>query len=345
MATIIERKARDGTSRFLVQVRRRGAPLQTQTFTRRTDAKVWARQVESAIETGKAIPTSKARRTTLAEVIERFLAGPGKAWPRDRQKYLGRWKDKLGRSTLAALTRAEVIKARDEFAATGISNATCNRMVAYLSKALSTAQHDWALIDTNPCQKVKLTEGRGRVRYLSEQELVALREAVAEQTDLPDLALLVEAALRTGARAGELTGLKWGDLDLEAGVALLSKTKNGERRLLPIRGKLLDALRTKPRVSPYVFTSPGRKGREGKVTFGRIQYDKDFRAAVKAAGIENFRFHDLRHTAASTLVQNGVGLYDVQHLLGHKSPTMTQRYAHLAPEAMQHIGDKLGALL
>jgi integrase len=81
------------------------------------------------------------------------------------------------------------------------------------------------------------------------------------------------------------------------------------------------------------------------VVYGRCQYDKAFREAVKAAGIENFRFHDLRHTAASYLAQADVPLYTIQHLLGHKTPAMTQKYAHLVAAQVATAGDKLESLL
>lgn len=335
MATFATRRLKDGTIRHTVQVRRRGARPLARTFTRLTDARVWARSVEADIEAGKSPVPTKARKVTLAELVEQFLRGPGKGWPSNRTSYLHRWVGQVGHLTLAGLTRGEIIAARDELWS-GRAPATVNRAVAYLSSVLSYAV-EREIIPENPCRKLKLTEPRGRVRYLSDDELARLRGAVAAQETLPDLSLFVEAALRTGARAGELQGLRWEDIDFQRGVAILHETKNGERRLLPIRGALLEALRNKPRTCALVFTCP--------TGVGRIQYGNAWRAALKAVGIESFRFHDLRHHAASTLVQNGVDLYAVQHLLGHKSPTMTQRYAHLAPEAITDIGDKLGALL
>lgn len=346
MATIIERTLQDGSKRYLVQVRKRGASLQTQTFSRRTDAVRWGKSIESAIDEGRQFPQSAARKNTLAEVIDRFLEGEGKRWPKDRQKYLKKWRKRLGHLTLAQLSRSEIVKERDKLASEGTGPATVNRMLAYLSKVLSVACADYELIGSNPMlrAKLKLAEPQHRVRFLSPEELGALREAAAK-SEARDLAVFIELALCSGARAGELTGLRWCDVDLEEGVATLHVTKSKKRRAIPIRGRALEMLRTKARGSEFVLTSNGRERKDKPTVYGRLQYDKPFREAVKAAGIENFRAHDLRHTAASYLVQNDVPLFTVQALLGHATPTMTQKYAHLVSSQVALAGDKLAEAL
>jgi integrase len=346
VATILERRLKDGSKKFLVQVRRRGAKPQSQTFTRKTDATRWAKSMESAIDEGRAFPHSTARRTTLVDTIDRFLKGEGKRWPNDRRRYLERWSEALGHLTLAQVTRSEIVKERDRLAAEGMAPATVNRMLAYLSRVLSVAVTDYELIGANPMlrAKLKLEEPQHRVRFLSPVELAALREACAK-SEQRDLALFVEAAMHTGARAGELAGLRWTDCDLETGVAVLNKTKSKKRRTIPLRGRLLDALRTKPRLCPLLFHSNGRANKDGEMVYGLIQYDNFFRAALAEAKITNLRFHDLRHHAASMLVQNGVGIYEVGNLLGHSSIEVTKRYAHLAPDAITQLGDRLAEVL
>lgn len=345
MATIIERVRQDGSKSYTVQVRRRGSRPQTQTFTRRTDAKAWARSIESAIEECRATPGADARRTTLAQVINRFVEGAGRDWPKDRKAYLTRWSEALGHEFLSNITAANIGAERDRYVATGVSNATGNRYVAYLSKVLSVATKEWRLMQHNPCRDLsKLKEGKGRVRYLSADELKRLRAALAG-SDLRDLPLLVEAALHSGARAGELVNLRWAELDLETGSAVLGKTKNGERRTIPLRGKVLEALRAKPKIGQYVFVSNGKPRKDREPVYGRIQYGDEWRAVLAKAEIEDFRFHDLRHHAASTLVQKGVGIYEVGHLLGHKSIEVTKRYAHLSSDSVTKLGDKLAEAL
>lgn len=325
MATIIPRRRKDGSTRYLVQIRRRGAPTVAQTFARLTDAKAWARKTESGIDAGKMPLPSKARSTTLADAIDDFLKTSD--WPRDRQSILLKWKAEIGHLMLAAVTRKAIAEARDRMGK-GVSNATRNRYVAYLSAFLSHLVHEQGLLAENPCRKLRLTEPRGRVRWLSDDELSRLRQALKSR---PKVALLVEAALHTGARAGELLALKWADIDFDAGTALIRESKNDEPRLIPIRGALLEALKA--------------RDQSGDARVFRLAYSKPFREACAEAGIEDFVFHDLRHHAASVLVQAGTDLYVVQKLLGHKSPAMTGRYAHLRPENIVDIGDRLAEVL
>ena len=325
MATIIPRHLKDGTRRYLVQVRRRGAPVIAQTFGRLTDAKAWARKTESDIEAGKMPMASKSRSTTLGEAIDDYLKETD--WPQYRRAALLKWRAEIGHLMLSAVTREAIATARDSMGE-GVTPATKNRWVAYLSAFLTHLQRERRLIPENVCKGLRLKEPRGRVRWLSDDELTRLRKALKAK---PKVALLVEAALHTGARAGELLALKWQDMDLERGTARIVDSKNGESRLIPIRGALLEALKA--------------KDRKGDDRVFRLNYAKPFKAACAEAGIEDFVFHDLRHHAASVLVQSGVDLFRVQKLLGHKSPAMTARYSHLRPEDTINTGDLLAEAL
>ena len=124
----------------------------------------------------------------------------------------------------------------------------------------------------------------------------------------------------------EIFGLKWENVDLVRDIIYVLDTKNGEKREIPINRKLkevLSAIERNPK-GQYVFSKAN--GMSYKDT------RNGFTTAMKACGIENFRFHDLRHTFASHLVMAGVDLNTVRELLGHKSLTMTLRYAHLSPQ-------------
>jgi len=140
-------------------------------------------------------------------------------------------------------------------------------------------------------------------------------------------AALVLLAITTGARKGELIGLKWDDVDLKKGRTLVTETKNDEPRTLPLAGKALEALRAlklKNSVrSAYVFPQPS--GLPGPYE----HFDTHWYAALKAAKIENFHFHDLRHTTASMLAAQGASLLEIADVLGHKTLAMVKRYSHL----------------
>jgi integrase len=133
-------------------------------------------------------------------------------------------------------------------------------------------------------------------------------------------------ALHTGMRRGEIFNLKWEDVDFRTRLLRVRNSKSGEPRQIPLDETLVDTLKDLPSrfAKGYVFPSPQTGGRLTDVK-------KQFATTVSKAKLENFRFHDLRHTFASHLVMNGVDLVTVATLLGHSSTRMTERYSHLSP--------------
>ena len=134
-------------------------------------------------------------------------------------------------------------------------------------------------------------------------------------------------------RMGEMRELTWEGVDLFRKTVTVFRSKNGERRTIPINSLVFDVLKRKAKVrsikSDYVFPS------DTDTLLDDSHLRRAFRGAMKLCRIENFHFHDLRHTFATRLVQSGIDLYKVQCLLGHKSPIMTQRYAHHYPESLR----------
>jgi len=127
-------------------------------------------------------------------------------------------------------------------------------------------------------------------------------------------------------RRGEILSLTWDNIDLKNGFILLDLTKNGERREIPINQTVREALDGVVRRLdiPYVFYNPDTEKKYDNVK-------RSFKSACRRAGIKDFHFHDLRHTFASQLIMSGIDITTVKELLGHKTLTMTLRYAHLAP--------------
>jgi len=186
---------------------------------------------------------------------------------------------------------------------------------------------DWQLLESNPVHMIsKRKEARGRVRFLSDAERDALLSA-CEKSKWSALYALVLLAISTGARGGELVNLKWKDVDLKAERAVIPKTKNGDPRTLPLVSKALSALRALKlqtgATSPWVFQQPS--GLPGAFE----NFDDYWQTALKDAGIERFRFHDLRHTCASYLAAQGSSLLEIADTLGHRSMAMVKRYSHL----------------
>lgn len=201
---------------------------------------------------------------------------------------------------------------------TPVRPATVNRELSLLKHMFSKAI-EWGKCKENPAKKVKKLKGEvKRVRFLMPDEVQILLSSCADY-----LKPIVTVAVHTGMRKGELLGLKWEQVNFEQGIITLHDTKNSERRDIPMDETVKTVLKGMEKKRDHVFCNE-----EGE-TFVRLQ--RSFEAALKKSGIEDFRFHDLRHTFASNLVMGGEDLNTVRELLGHKDLTMTLRYAHLAP--------------
>ncbi|MCF7875357.1 MAG: site-specific integrase [Candidatus Omnitrophica bacterium] len=212
-----------------------------------------------------------------------------------------------------------------------VSPATVNRELACL-KHMFTMAIQWGKAEINPVKKVKLfRENNQRVRYLEIEEIEKLLKSCKGYTKR-----IIEIALNTGMRKGEILGLRWADIDFRRGIIYLLDTKNSDKREVPINNRVKQALvsQLKHKDSSYVFCN-----KDGK-PYRDIR--KSFVAALNKSGIINFRFHDLRHTFASHLVMSGVDLNTVRELMGHKSLRMTLRYSHLSPAHKQRAVEVLG---
>lgn len=363
MASIRKRTHKDGTTTYRVDVRLKGFPPQRATFKRLTDARKWGESTESAIRENRYFKTAEASRHTLADLIDRYIRDvlPGKPkQAKDQTRQLKWWRTELGDYTLADLTPALVTEARGKLARDPIpsrakkqnlnapprlrSAATINRYLAALSHTFTVAVNEWGWLDDSPMRKVsKPAEPRGRVRFLSEGMTGPNGETIAgERTRLlkacqkssnPYLYPVVVLALSTGMRQGEIMGLTWDAVDLHQGRITLHETKNGERRVVPLVGKALELLKQHAKVRPIdtPLLFPGKKTPDPKVKARKpIDLRAPWETALREAGIEDFRFHDLRHSAASYLAMNGASLAEIAEVLGHKTLQMVKRYAHLS---------------
>lgn len=209
-----------------------------------------------------------------------------------------------------------------------------------IQKELNILKHllrlcvEWEIIPINPAQGVKSPRvPAGRIRYLQPTELRVLLEACPEW--LRHFAML---AVCTGMRRGEVLGLRWLDVDLVHARIMLPQTKNGESRIVYLNQLAQDVLRslagtTQPKPLNKLF--PDTSPEKASVAFKR---------ACDSVGISDFRFHDLRHTAASWLRMSGADIHTVAQLLGHKDLRMAARYQHLSPAFLADAVGKLDAV-
>lgn len=362
MATIQTRKSDDGkTVSYRVMIRLKGHPTQTATFARKTDADRWAKQTEAAIREGRHFATSEAKRHTLGDLIDRYLREvmPSKALKSQAAQttQLDWWKAQLGGYTLDRITPPLLAQYRDRLATETLpprtqdpskagpprrrSASTVVRYLAALSHVFTVSVREWQWTEVNPLVRVtKPKEPRGRVRFLSED---APDGAPGERTRLlaackasasADLYPAVVLALSTGARAQEVLGLRWPQVDLVRRAALLEDTKNGERRVLPLHGLALDLLKDRAKVrkldTDLLFPGRPRRDETGKLIYKPVDLRTPFETALRVAGVEDFHWHDLRHSAASYLAMGGASLAEIAEVLGHKTLAMVGRYAHLS---------------
>lgn len=218
---------------------------------------------------------------------------------------------------------AEYISTRSETVAPG----TVQKEITVLKHALRLAV-EWELLNSNPAQGAKLPKlPEGRTRYLSPSELKAALKSAPEWMRAP-----IALAAFTGMRRGELLGLRWTDVDLAGRRIYLRETKNGSLRVLALNELAFRVLASLPQGVPGDVVLAGVDPQKLSVYTRRL---------FAGLGIGDASFHSLRHTAASWLVMQGVDLYAVGQLLGHRTPRMTQRYAHLSPQYMAGAVGKL----
>lgn len=345
MASIEKRTTDEGKTTYRVKVRLKGHPTETASFARLTDAKKWAQHTEAAIREGRHFKTSEAKKHTLEEAIDRYfkeVLAHKESSTTNQEHYLQWWKQQLGAYRLFDITSSLIVEKRNSLVGSvnkygrKIGATTANRYTQALGHVFTIAMNEWEWVETNHVSKVsKFKESRGRVRFLTDDERARLLDTCKE-SDNPYLHTVVVLALSTGARKMEILGLKWQDINLDRKTIILHETKNGERRVLPLQGYALSLVQEQARVRvlgcDYVF--PSRKVKKdfktGKLLYRPIDIRTAWENALLKAQIEDFRFHDLRHSAASYLAMNGASLAEIAEVLGHKTLQMVKRYAHLS---------------
>lgn len=349
MQGIEKRINKDGSFTYRARVRIKGHPSVSESFCSLTLAKKWKRDTESAIEHGRFQFPSQERKHTLANLVDRYIETVLPYKPknaRNVKQHLLWWKHALGHCLLSDIKSSHIAEKRDELLSQDTfykkprSSTTVVRYIASLSHAFSIAVKEWEWMDENPICKINKPKlPQGRIRFLDESEKNRLLEA-CKQSNSFCLYPIVVLALSTGMRKGEILSLTWHDIDFERKAILLQTTKNGERRLIPLTGLSLELIKrlNTIRKSTWVFPSPKNLDQP-------IDIRSAWERALRKADILNFKFHDLRHTAASYLAMNNASLIEIGTLLGHKTVQMTKRYAHLSNSHLfvmtQSLNDKL----
>lgn len=266
---------------------------------------------------------------------------------------LGWWRAELGDLLLQDLTPSRLALARDKLLRSPSernkaaknrrenktkSPATVVRYMALFSQAFTIAVQEWEWLDNNPMHKVrKPSLPQPRARFLSDRERVRLLDA-CKASPCPLLYPVVVVALATGARYSEVMNLTWQQVDLERGVARLETTKNKERRTLPLAHHALEVMKAHHAHEGHPLEGWVFPREDGQAP---IELRKHWEAALRVAEVKDFRFHDLRHSAASYLAMNGASLAEIAEVLGHKTLQMVKRYAHLSDEHIVEVVSRM----
>ena len=348
MAYIQKRVRKNGRASYRALVRVKGFPTMSATFDKRYEALKWSqdKEVEFRLNKNSSFTANNGKRT-LGELIDRYsskVLSHKKDIARQTIQ-LNWWKAQLGNLMLCDISSSTISDYREKLQIGNThygkprSATTVNRYLAAISHVFTVAWKEWNWINHNPVLNLRrYKEPRGRVRFLNDQERHRLLDACKKSRNV-FLHPIVVLALLTGMRRGEILGLRWRDVDLYNKRIVIQETKNGERRAMPLVDnslQLIEKLKINARGSKddYIFHSPENRTKRCSIRTAWCN-------AIKRAEIENFRFHDLRHSTASYLAMNGASLLEIADILGHKTLQMVKRYSHLSEDHKATVLEKM----
>lgn len=318
--------------KWQARVARVGFPIEAKSFATRQDAERWARSIETEMDRGSFVSRSEAEANTLEDIIERYInevCPTQRGGADDIVRLRATCRTKLAKLSMAALTPKAIAAYRDE-RLKQVKPATVTRELAYLSAIINHARREWEINVSNPVTLVRkppATQGRDRVLAPDEEtRLLAAMVPTGRRSIwlLPATILSLETAMRRG----ELLELRWINVDLEAQTAHLPLTKNGAARTVPLSQRAVSTLAALPRsIDGKVIPLKGNT------------LHAAFKKACKRAGIGDFHWHDIRHTAITRLAKKLPNLIELAAVSGHRNLGMLKRYYH--PSATE-LARKLG---
>ncbi|MBB4427107.1 integrase [Bradyrhizobium sp. CIR48] len=321
MATIRQRG-----KKWQVQVRRAGSGALSKSFLRRKDADAWARQMEIRADRSELPADSGALKAIkLADLITRYRkeVTSKKRGGKIEDSVLARMLcDPICKLSLSQLGTADFARYRDRRLAC-VAPTTLKRQLNPIQHMFEVAKRDWAIpIKDNPIKTLRFSaKMRMRTRRLRPGELNRLLKATRSCRS-SEIAQIIQFALATGMRRGEIASMQWKDLDLKRRLLTIPITKNGHARTVPLSNDAIKALPKRCSIDGRVFS---KTGNAIHLAWDRI---------TKRAGINDLRFHDLRHEAISRFFELGLTIPEVATISGHRDATMLLRYAHASPSAV-----------
>ena len=306
---------------FWLRISYQGKRIQEslKTDNRKLADKLYAKVLTDIVE-GRYFDSVKAKSTKFEEMTDKYLKEHAHSRDNVTVKALRAFFSGLMISQITTKVIAEYRNMRLK----SVKPATVYQDLALLRRMFNVAIKEWEWCKDNPVSRLSFSVGNrnARDRWLTLEE----EKMLLEKATNPDwLRSLLMVALHTGMRRGEILDLRWQNVDLLKRLIRIVKSKNGEKRTIPMSNTLVD-----------LFKGMNVRDISGGVfPISKSSVRHAFDKVVEKASLEDFRFHDLRHTFATRLVQNGVDVFKVKELLGHKTITMTMRYAHHYPESLR----------
>ena len=321
MATIRKRNGLSGI-RWQARIRKANGPMLTRTYNYKADAEAWARETERSLEVGiyNTKPIPQALRDLLTRYIDE-VSIKKRGFKEERLRLLKIARHPVAETLVTQLKPLQFAQYRDE-RLKEVSSSTVKKELDLLCHVIETARKEWNYyIPHNPIEGVRRPiENQGRDRRLSNEETLLLLDA-CRSSENPWLFPLVILAIETGMRRGELLSLEWANINLNRRTCHLPMTKNGTSRDIPLSSRAIETLLDLPRnLSGLVFP------------ISRVALRGLWSRACKRAGLEDLRFHDIRHEATSRFFEKGLNVMEVASITGHKDLRMLQRYTHLRAE-------------
>ena len=312
---------RSRNGRYQVQVRRAGLGSRSRTFVRKQDAERWARKMEAQFDQGE-LQQLRTKDVVLHDLIDRYrreITPAKKGRDQEGGRLARLMRDPIASFTVQKLTAHELALFRDRRIKDGIR--TCQYDLFLIRHILEIARKEWNLgLAVNPVDQIRKPNGlKPRNRRLEESEYRRIEESMG-QTRVPYLWPLINLAIETAMRRGELLSLQWEWIDKALRLAHLPDTKNGHPRSVPLSPSAMYWLDQMPVVGQMVFP----------VTPVAVRQAWD--RLLRRAGIRNLHFHDLRHEAISRFFELGLSIPEVALISGHRDPRMLFRYTHLRAE-------------
>ena len=324
-------------SSYRARITREGKSTLSATFPTKAEALAWASEIQAKIRLGiyKDKGQSKLIRESNFEEAANHYIQTHSVYKKSSCSEIGiirilikRWAD----LDVAELNKSHVIALRDELLSLGRAGSTVNHYFNAISKIYQMLIEEWGLPVTNPIKGLKrVPSNKGRcVRVNGDIESQLL--AGCQDIDTPLLASIIEFAIQTGMRRGEVMGLSWSDVDIANRKAYLYKTKNGEPRQVPLTLRAIDVLKVLPKIDERVFPMTFDCLRS---QFNRLRnHLKQGWDGYGANPFNDLRFHDFRHEALSRLSDAGLNVIELSHISGHKTLAMLKRYTHPSHEAI-----------